>query len=70
MIIVRCIKKLIGLINFVFSSDLSVDETFALLKSQNIKFDGVDGSFYFKENIIERELDILKISNGTTKKIN
>ncbi len=61
---------LIGLINFVFSSDLSVDETFALLKSQNIKFDGVDGSFYFKENIIERELDILKISNGTTKKIN
>ena len=31
---------------------------------------GVDGEFYFKDNMIERKLDILKISNGSAKKIN
>ena len=34
------------------------------------RFSGIDGGFYFKENIIERDLDILEISNGFAKKIN
>ena len=38
--------------------------------SKNSRFSGIDGGFYFKENIIERDLDILEISNGFAKKIN
>ena len=33
-------------------------------------FDGVDGEFRFINNIIERDLDILKITNGSAIKIN
>ena len=35
-----------------------------------IKFDGIDGSFSFYNNIIERDLDILKIESGEAIKIN
>ena len=31
---------------------------------ENINFEGMDGKFSFKKNIISRELEILKISNG------
>ena len=61
---------LVGLLNYIYSRNLTYKKTLALLNSSNIKFDGVDGKFYFKDNIIERELEILKISNGQAKKIN
>ncbi len=35
-----------------------------LLNEENINFEGMDGKFSFKKNIISRELEILKISNG------
>ena len=41
-----------------------------ILNNYNIKFDGIDGVFYFKNNVIERNLDIVQISNGKTLKIN
>ena len=41
-----------------------------LLNDTNIKFDGVDGKFNFNNNIIRRDLDILKIQNGKATKIN
>ena len=41
-----------------------------LLKNPSIKFDGVDGKFYFINNMIERDLDILKISDGVAYTLN
>ena len=61
---------LIGLINYLYSNNLKIKETYNLLNSDNIKFDGIDGEFYFKQNMIERHLDILQISNGSALKIN
>ena len=34
------------------------------LTDKSTSFDGIDGRFSFKENIISRELNVLKISNG------
>ena len=61
---------LMGLLNYVYAKGLTYNETIKLLNNTNIKFDGVDGKFYFKNNMIERELDILEISNGIANKIN
>ncbi len=61
---------LVGLLNYVFSRNKSFNELISLLKSSQIKFDGVDGKFYFRNNMIERDLDILKIQNGKATKIN
>ena len=57
---------LIGLINFIYSKKFKFEGVINLLNNPNKKFDGVDGNFYFKNNIIERELDILEINNGNT----
>ena len=35
-----------------------------------IKFDGIDGRFSFLNNVIERELDILQIRDGSASKLN
>ncbi len=55
---------LIGLLNFVYSKNMMFNEFLELLSDSNIRFYGIDGNFYFKNNIIERDLNILKISNG------
>ena len=61
---------LIGLLNHVYSKKLSFQQTIKLLNNSSIKFDGVDGKFNFYNNIIKRDLDILKIDSGEAKKIN
>ena len=61
---------LIGLISYSLNENLSFFDFYTLLNSKNSRFSGIDGGFYFKENIIERDLDILEISNGFAKKIN
>ena len=61
---------LVGLLNYVFSRNLSYQRMIELLNNSQIKFEGVDGEFYFKNNLIERDLDMLRISNGIAKKIN
>ena len=61
---------LVGLLNYIFLRNLNFFQFVELLNNSNILFDGVDGEFYFKDNMIERKLDIVKISNGSAKKIN
>ncbi len=61
---------LIGLINFIFNNEFKFGDLINLLNNKNKKFDGIDGNFYFKDNVIERDLDILKINNGYTLVIN
>ena len=61
---------LLGLLNYVYSNNKSHYEFIELLNNEKVKFEGVDGNFYFKNNMIERELDILKITSGKTIKIN
>ena len=54
----------------VFSNKLSLYDFYNLLNNSNVKFDGVDGNFYFNNNLIERELKILQINNGEALQIN
>ena len=61
---------LIGLINFIFKKEYKLNDVINLLNNSNKRFDGVDGNFYFKNNMIERDLDILKINNGNSFVIN
>jgi len=61
---------LIGLINFIYTKKYNFSDVIKLLNNPNKKFDGIDGSFYFKNNLIERELDILEINNGNSFVIN
>ena len=60
---------LIGLLNLIFKKNMSLRELVNLLNDPSIRFDGIDGGFYFKNNMIERDLDILKISNGTASTV-
>ncbi len=61
---------LIGLINFIYSKENKISDVIKLLNNPNKKFNGVDGNFYFKNNMIERDLNILKINNGSSLVIN
>ena len=61
---------LIGLINFIYKKEFKLNDVIKLLNNPSKKFDGVDGNFFFKNNMIERDLDILKINNGTSIVIN
>ena len=61
---------LIGLINLIYSKKYKYRDVIKLLNNPNKKFDGIDGNFYFKNNMIERDLNILKINNGKSFVIN
>ena len=61
---------LIGLINFIYTKEFKYSDVIELLNNPNKRFDGIDGNFYFKNNMIERDLDILKINNGNSFVIN
>ena len=61
---------LIGLINFIYSKEYKLADVLRLLNNPNKRFNGVDGNFYFKKNMIERDLNILKINNGNSFVIN
>ncbi len=61
---------LVGLLNYVFTKNMTINQTTEFLNNSKLKFDGIDGKFYFKDNMIERDLDILKILNGEAKKFN
>ncbi len=61
---------LIGLINFIYSKEYRLGDVVKLLNNPNKKFKGVDGNFYFKNNMIERDLNILRIDNGNSVVIN
>ena len=50
--------------------NLTLNDFYNLLNNKNSRFAGIDGSFYFNNSIIERDLDILEIDNGYAYKIN
>ena len=49
---------------------MTIAQAYDLLDNSQIKFDGIDGKFSFVENVIFRELDILKIEKGSAIKLN
>ena len=53
-----------------YTKEYKIHDVIQLLNNPNKKFDGIDGNFYFKNNMIERNLNILKISNGNSFVIN
>ena len=57
---------LIGLINFIYTKEYKLGDVIKLLNNPNKRFDGIDGNFYFKDNMIERDLNILKINSIIT----
>ncbi len=66
---VTIIYDIVGLLNYIVENKLTILSTINLLNN-TITFNGIDGSFSFKDNIIKRELEILEISNGKAKLIN
>jgi len=61
---------LIGIASYLINKKMKLKEAYSFLDNSLIKFEGLDGKFYFKRNIIFRELDILKIKNGQAIKLN
>ncbi len=60
---------LVGLLDFVINKNDNLDSLYALLNNNNLRFSGLDGSFYFLNNSIERDLGIVKINKGTVELI-
>ena len=60
----------IGLVSYIYNQNMSLKEVYELLNNNKNKFDGIDGGFYFENNIIERDLGILKIISGEAIRIN
>ena len=59
-----------GVLSYLVNENFSIQKTSNFLNSGKIKFEGIDGNFFFLNNIISRELDILEIRNGSVKKLN
>ena len=61
---------LTAVLSYIISEDMTLNKSKDFLNNSNITFDGIDGNFFFSDNIIVRKLDILRIKNGTAKKLN
>ena len=61
---------LMGIISYIIDNNLTVEGAYSLLNDSSVKFNGIDGNFFFKNNSIFRELDILQINEGSAKKLN
>ena len=55
---------LVGLLAFIINNNYTISSLYELLNEENFKFSGIDGSFYFLNNAIERDLSVLRINNG------
>ncbi len=60
---------LVGLLSFAIENKYSLGKFYEMLNQSSIKFSGVDGSFHFLNNIIERDLDILMVEGGNAIKV-
>ena len=60
---------LVGLIDYLIKSQHTTLAFHKMIQNSNTKFAGLDGNFYFLNNIIERDLQILRINNGEAKAI-
>ena len=61
---------LVGLLAYLINNKYRLKDFYNLVDNKNLKFDGVDGNFYFQNNLIERELGILQINKGQALQIN
>ena len=61
---------LLGIVSYIIKQKMTIAQAYDLLDNSQIKFDGIDGKFSFVENVIFRELDILKIAKGSAIKLN
>ena len=61
---------LVGLLSYMYEKKMTVKDVYTLLNNKKIRFDGIDGGFYFNNNIIERDLEILQILEGKAIKLN
>ncbi len=61
---------LVGVLSYLVNENFSIQKTSNFLNSGKIKFEGIDGNFFFLNNVISRELNILEIQNGSVKKLN
>ena len=55
---------LMGLSSYIINNKLPLNEALELLNNNKIRFEGMDGRFSFKNNIITRELKVLQIIDG------
>ncbi len=60
---------LTGLLDYLINNDYTTITLYKTLQNKNLRFAGVDGNFFFSNNIIERDLQILQIKDGKAKAI-
>ena len=56
-----------GLLDYLINNDYKMLSLYKALQNNNIRFAGVDGNFYFSNNKIERDLQVLQIKDGQAK---
>ena len=55
---------LVGLLDYLINNEYTTSTLYETLQDTNIRFAGVDGNFYFSNNRIERDLQVLQIKEG------
>jgi hypothetical protein len=55
---------LVGLLDYLINNDHTTLTLYKTLQNTNIRFAGLDGNFYFSNNRIDRDLQVLQIKNG------
>jgi len=60
---------LVGLLDYLINNNYKTLSLYKTLQDKKIRFAGVDGNFYFSNNRIERDLQILQIKDGQAKVI-
>jgi len=60
---------LVGLLDYLINNDYKTLSLYKALQDNKIRFAGVDGNFYFSNNRVERDLQILQIKDGQAKVI-
>ena len=53
-----------GLLDYLINNNYTSLTLYETLQNTNIRFVGVDGNFYFSNNRIERDLQVLQIKDG------
>ena len=58
---------IVGLLDYIINNNYSISLLNKTLQNNNLRFAGVDGNFYFLNNRIERDLQVLQIKDGQAK---
>jgi hypothetical protein len=54
----------VGLLDYLINNDHTTLTLYKTLQNTKIRFAGLDGNFYFSNNRIERDLQVLQIKDG------